>query len=391
MSIHSLLIRFSLSLLVCAYLSFVSVLQAQIPADTSEADPVEVSSSESASSESASVEDSSMMKAPLLSSMMIDGKECSVSAQVDKVRMYIGDVANLTVEATVPSGWSPDLGKAGPMIDKAGFEIRDFHTPEFDDPAKAARSFAFSTFTTGTYMIPPVPVEVIPTSGKGQTYVLATRPVSIEVVPVPPIPGEPDDIRDIAEPMNFQVSSLLWFAAGILGAGILILVVLKRMVNHGDVTEETVVTPLGAYEMAFARYEKLTSDYDAKEIDVKTFHYGLTEILRLYLEGRYTIEVLSETTGELIEDLKRRSFDSSLLNTIETLLWESDMVKFARYTPSTEETAAHSQSLLGFLQDTKPTEEESSESDLYEEFTLEAAEEVAEENVPDVTEEREAK
>ena len=308
----------------------------------------------------------------LLSSTIVDGVQCNVSAVVSKVKMYIGDEADYTIKATVPKGWSCDLGKAGPLLEQAGFEIRDFHTPKALGNSTDARSFTFSTFTTGTYIVPSVPVKVTADMNRGagnnetnssadsgvfSDFVLGTRPLTIVVVPVPPKPGEPDDIRDIKGPMSIAMPSLINYVIILVIFIALVIHFFRKVRSRGDGVEETIITPLGAYEIAIRQYEKLTTDYSSDHIDVKIFHYGLTEILKLYLSRRYFLPILSDTTSELVCELNENNFDKQLTKIVANILEESDLIKFARFIPTDEETSTHSQQLLKFLEDTKPEEE----------------------------------
>ena len=79
--------------------------------------------------------------------------------------------------------------------------------------------------------------------------------------------------------------------------------------------------------------------------------------MRIYLERRFTCTTLSETTVELLASLAQNDFPEGELTTVQTLLEESDLVKFARYQPSTAEMEDHDRTLDGFLERTKPAAE----------------------------------
>ena len=122
---------------------------------------------------------------------------------------------------------------------------------------------------------------------------MATVPLELEVIPVPRRPGEADDIRGIKDPMGFQ-SPPLWpkvLAALLLVAALIALILWLK--GRSEETEEMVYTPLDAYEDALARLKDLRERRDSKEIDVKSYHYGFAEVLRIYLERRFAFTTLS--------------------------------------------------------------------------------------------------
>jgi len=293
--------------------------------------------------------------AVLPSSGLLDDKEVLVQASLDTVRMYIGDVATYTISAKHPAGVDVDTALAGPALSRTGFEIRDFSdltTRNTDVGFSSARSFTFSTFTTGTYVIPPVPVDV---KRDGRVVLqLASMPLTIEVVPVPRRPGERDDVRAIKAPMGIDAPALWpWVASG-LGLLLLVLYFVLWVRNRGALIEETTFSPISAYEDALQRLSELRVRRDEGRIDTKEYHYGLGEVVRIYLERRFALISLSETTGELIESLLANDFDESTRLVVQDILEGCDMVKFARYEPLPKEIVGRDASVDSFLFATKP-------------------------------------
>lgn len=68
----------------------------------------------------------------------------------------------------------------------------------------------------------------------------------------------------------------------------------------------------------------------------KAYYIELTDILRHYLEGRYSISAPDRTTAELMKELKRILERKDIL-TLRDLLERSDMIKFAKGSPDSKE------------------------------------------------------
>ena len=81
----------------------------------------------------------------------------------------------------------------------------------------------------------------------------------------------------------------------------------------------------------------VTTDF-LKEKQIKEFYLQLSEILRQYFSRRYQITALEETTEELLRELQKQSLHWQQRSLISNFLAECDIVKFARYVPSPEET-----------------------------------------------------
>ena len=68
----------------------------------------------------------------------------------------------------------------------------------------------------------------------------------------------------------------------------------------------------------------------------REFYFRLSEIFRAYLERRYGIAALERTSIEIIKEFRALSLESLEEKEIQLLLDESDLVKFAKYPPTTE-------------------------------------------------------
>ena len=87
------------------------------------------------------------------------------------------------------------------------------------------------------------------------------------------------------------------------------------------------------HEIAFGKLKELKDAKLWQQGQVKEFHSKLTYIIREYLEGRYGVNALEQTTPEILEQLKNEAFDPELTAKMTTLLQTADLVKFAKAEP----------------------------------------------------------
>ena len=85
-----------------------------------------------------------------------------------------------------------------------------------------------------------------------------------------------------------------------------------------------------------AKIEKLKNMNLIEEGRIKDYYIILSEIIRRYIEGRYNIQVLDRTTGELFWEMKNARIDKKVVTQVKDLLEDCDLVKFAKYIPPSD-------------------------------------------------------
>ena len=111
--------------------------------------------------------------------------------------------------------------------------------------------------------------------------------------------------------------------------------------------------PRPAHEVALESLEELYKSNLLEEKQFKEFFSRLSEIIRAYLEGRYFIIALEETTTEIMNDAKKHVEEINLLDDLKNILELSDLVKFAKYVPKEIEIDEVKDQALNFINATK--------------------------------------
>jgi hypothetical protein len=180
-----------------------------------------------------------------------------------------------------------------------------------------------------------LPVKIIQ---KGYTTVnyYTTDPTGLIVSTIPV------DTTLAIKPINGPVSApytfreiLPWLLTGI-GLIIIILVLIYFIKYRKKEQKLPWVKPkpkLPAHIQALNDLEKLRLKRLWQSGKVKEYYTELTGILRIYIENRFGINAMELVSSEIIDSLKKINLDSSLINSLNLVLKDADMVKFAKANP----------------------------------------------------------
>lgn len=291
-----------------------------------------------------------------------------VRARLDTTCILIGDQIGYHVEAWVPAGSKVMF----PVLNDSltwGLEVLEISPPDsqrLDPDAMHYRSrYLITSFDSGFHFIPSQPVVVMhPT----RTDTLYTRSLSLEVKTLPP--DSSVVLYDIKSPYGAPLALRELFPY--IGAGI-ILVLLGFLVIHflrrrkkrqtGEAQE--VIPPESAHLIAIRELKALEKDRLWQQGKVKEYHTRLTEILRNYLERRYRIPALEQTTAEIMDALNTWSGISQRSSEdLREILVLADLVKFARVIPEPDENRMAFARALRFVQDTIAVDVHEEEKDV---------------------------
>ncbi len=120
--------------------------------------------------------------------------------------------------------------------------------------------------------------------------------------------------------------------------------------------KKTIKKVLPAHVIALKKLQKLKEEEIWKQGRFKAFQSQLTYILREYLENRYKIRALEQTTGEIVNSLYKINMDKHDIETIKNILQIADMVKFAKAKPESDIHEKFLNDTINFVLKTKQEE-----------------------------------
>jgi hypothetical protein len=170
------------------------------------------------------------------------------------------------------------------------------------------------------------------------------------------ITDEEKELRDIKKPLEIPFNYL--FVGSLVAVGILLLVIAylaykfyKKRKEKGHLLKSP--EPLKpAHEVALAGIEALLAEHLLEKGEIKVFYSRLSEIIRRYIENRFYVLALEETSTEILTELETQALDKETYTLLRDFLELSDLVKFAKYVPAESENVRCIEMAKQFISDT---------------------------------------
>ena len=90
-----------------------------------------------------------------------------------------------------------------------------------------------------------------------------------------------------------------------------------------------------------------------QEGKIKLFHSQISEIIREYLEKRYGVNALENTTDEIMQSIRYHGISQDQTTKLNQILVLSDLVKFAKEQPLANENDMSLLNAIDFVKNTK--------------------------------------
>ena len=279
-----------------------------------------------------------------------------VRAAVEPATATIGDPLTYTLEVAHREGLAVEVPELPEALDGLRVAPGEASTESSRRRGQVIerRSYRLIADRVGTHVIPPLAVAWGDQGDPGER--VATPELTIEVASVLAAgEGEPTDIRDV-KPLRKPPSrwpAVAALIAAVLGGVALLAAWWWRRRRRAQATEP----PLPPYEAALQALARLRhTDFGDPE-SVRAYYFALSEVVRVYVEGRFGLNATDLTTEEIVTrvgDVEGLSGDDSAR--LCGLLTAADRVKFARVFPSSREIEATFDQALAFVESTRPAD-----------------------------------
>lgn len=293
----------------------------------------------------------------------------NASAELDTSRIRIGEQPTLTLTLQYQDS-SGDKEVIGPrigdtlsekveVVEKERPDTLRPHEKQAPELRKIVRKVRITSFDSGHHPIPPFPFVVEGDTVRTEALLLRVGTVELGEDP------KPRPIKDIRRfPYTWQAwfkDHWPWFAAagGLLLIALLLFLYFRKRKEVEEVQIQEPARP--PEEVAIERLRELKEKKAAREMEVKEFYTELSGIVRQYLEDRYQIPALEETTVRIVHQLSILELDETNKGRIRKLLRSADLAKFAKQRPSVSAREEELEEGVRFVESTRPPRPENTE------------------------------
>jgi hypothetical protein len=291
-----------------------------------------------------------------------NAQQIKATATLDSANILLGDQIKLFLEIDHPKNVTiefpqvPDtINSLIEVLERSKIDTFEAGTPE---NIKQIQSFLITCFDSGSYRIPPYWFKF---EASGLSDSIPTNGVSLFVhsMPIDTTKGPTDIKMPYAAPVTLK--EVLPYIMGIILAGAILFLVLysiKRKKKNLPVFSRPPKPKEPAHVVALRELDRIKEEKIWQKEKIKAYYSEITEVLRIYIEDRFEIPAMEQTTDEILTSFRNRKellSEKSLAN-LSQILSLADLVKFAKYIPLPDD---HNLTLVNsyfFVNDTKKEE-----------------------------------
>jgi len=285
--------------------------------------------------------------------------------EVAPVKAKLGDALTAKLTLTLLPGDTVGPAAVPTLWGKAEVLDGAWAPPAPGAPQTRVWTGRIAAYEIGAIEIPALPIEV---GGTGGPATVSTSPLALTiegVLPSPPPdakkPAAPPEISDLKPPASIPADyGPLRRALGALAA-LLVVAGLAWWLGRRYAARfakaavpEDPFRKLPPHVWVYEELQRLLARRLAEEGKVGVFYDELTRIVKLYLEGRYRIELLDRTTSEVPAALQQAGAPAEAARIARALLEAGDLVKFARSAAGPAECRASVEEAYRLVDMTKP-------------------------------------
>lgn len=270
-------------------------------------------------------------------------QEIKTKAELDSSIILIGDQVKLNLQIEFPNNLDvlfpiPDdsLGESVEIVERLTLD-----TILLDNDRKIlSQDFIVTSFDTGHHVIPE---QYFTLRYNGRSDSVNSNETMLHVFTIPKLDSimnalqGPLDIKPPYEaPVTFKEVAP-WLLGTLLLAGLIFLVLyaIKRRKNNQPIFSLPQKPKEPAHIIALRKLEQIKEEKIWQQDKIKEYYIELSDTLREYLENRFDIRALEQTSEETIAAFNARKglLDEKNFENLKHILTNSDLVKFAKYKP----------------------------------------------------------
>lgn len=299
---------------------------------------------------------------PVLLSGITTAQRIKATARLDSANILLGDQVKLFLEIDHPKNVQvnfptvPDtIQNLIEVLGRSGIDTFKLDDEEFQ---KQIQAYTITSFDSGSYRIPPYwftfnlngMVDSIPSNG----VTLRVHSMTIDTTKGP---------ADIKLPYEapLTLKEVTPYILGVILIGAIIFFILysiKRRKNNQPIFSIPVKPKEPAHIIALRELDRIKDEKIWQKGKTKQYYSEVTEALRTYIENRFEIPAMEQTSDETIDAFRYRRdlLNEKCFTNLSQLLQLADLVKFAKYKPLPDDDNMTLVNAYFFVNDTKKEE-----------------------------------
>jgi hypothetical protein len=262
---------------------------------------------------------------------------------------HVGDVLELEVVAAFPRGHSVNLPVGVAFAPLHLVDVEESEPEVTGDGLRKTFRVRLQHFAPGPAEVPSFSLTYVDPAGAVHTVAVPAIAFTVDAL----LANEPDPERKPEDPPisieypNTLAETVIVSVLATTLALVVLGLVLRRVLRRRRPARPVPAIP--PHVLALEALAELEKSELLDEGRVQDYYLQLTEIAKAYLERRFGVPALDQTTEEIRRWLLREAAQVEPLTPSELIdfLQRCDLVKFARMHPETDESHAD----LGFVRD----------------------------------------
>ena len=295
----------------------------------------------------------------LFGSFGLSAQNIEVNASIDTNFLLIGEQTQIELKVQYRLDGDPVSIKFPELTDTISEFIEIVYSSPIDTvyPNKndlalvhQIQKITITSFDSGHYEIPYFQFDI-----NGGLF--QTGPMYIEVQPMAVDTAE--TIFDIKAPIEEPFSFMDWLKEHWIWVAIVLILLIggyllvRYLKNKPETIVENIIPNIPPHVISLQRLQKLREDKLWQAGKIKLHHSKVSEIIRDYIEKRYQVNALENTTDEIMQSLRFHSIQPDLLTKLNQVLVLADLVKFAKEQPIASENNMSLLNAVDFIKGTR--------------------------------------
>jgi len=216
------------------------------------------------------------------------------------------------------------------------------------------QELTITSFEVGKYKLPPFTFILNKDTILSPNTQFEVRDVLVQ---------ENTELAKIKKPMNDPFTIWDWLKvnwlyivipiAVLVVMGLIIFLLMKRKPKE---KKAPLVPAIPEHLIAFDKLKAIQSEQIWQNGQFKKYHSEVSDVIREYLEKRFKINALEQTTDEIFTALRFKNIQEVNKENLQQILILADLVKFAKEIPIGSENEETMTSAISFVEETKLVE-----------------------------------